>query len=269
MSHRLVLLLFVVTAACSPRGTSAVGPAATRKAPVSQKASLVEGSAPESATLVEQSPAAPSQVPAEPQTPEIPGMAYIPPGSFIAGGASQGQPEVHITLGGYYIDRLETSVDEYAECVDAGVCRPPKGCSRFCTWKKRERTGDHAVNCLGHRDAVAYCDWRGKRLPNELEWEKAARGTDGRLLPWGDHTESRACRREHFRRSWSSYQKIRSFRVASWRCTRPLVSVVLQLSSLTHAPFRDDTEQRRLLPSTISPLWLGAQRGPSNDSCER
>ena len=121
--------------------------------------------------------------------PEIEGMIYIPEGPFIAGPIEEAAEPTKIELGAYYIDRLETSVDEYAECVEAGICREPLGCSRFCTWKKRTRTGDHAVNCVAWEDARNYCEWRDKRLPSELEWEKAARGTDGRLMPWGAHAE--------------------------------------------------------------------------------
>lgn len=78
---------------------------------------------------------------------------------------------------------------DYVECIDAGGCPPPVDPPTFCNW--REDRLDHPVTCLDWAAATGYCAWKGRRLCTEAEWEKAARGTDGRIYPWGN--ESPTC----------------------------------------------------------------------------
>jgi formylglycine-generating enzyme required for sulfatase activity len=107
----------------------------------------------------------------------------VPAGEFL-----YGAPARRVSLGAFLIDRTEVRVGEYRACVDAGACSEP-GVDDGCNWAYADR-GDHPVNCVSWEQARDYCSWVGKRLPSEREWEKAARGTDGRVYPWGNDDAS-------------------------------------------------------------------------------
>ncbi len=122
---------------------------------------------------------------------ETPDMVYIPAGEFMMGCAphdsecgSDEKPYHKVYLDAYYIDKHEVTVAEYKKCVDAGVCNEPET-GGYCNWGVSGRD-NHPINCVSWNDADAYCRWAGKRLPTEAEWEKGARGTDGRIYPWGN-----------------------------------------------------------------------------------
>jgi formylglycine-generating enzyme required for sulfatase activity len=89
------------------------------------------------------------------------------------------KPQHVVTLQAFQIDRTEVSQDQYTACVEAKACSAPK-----CDWDCTKAT--YPAGCLDWSQAKAYCAWAGKRLPTEAEWEMAARGTDGRIYPWGD-----------------------------------------------------------------------------------
>jgi formylglycine-generating enzyme required for sulfatase activity len=123
-------------------------------------------------------------------------LVTIPAGSFLYGCDGQaGHPcpsseavGQRAELGAFQIDRTEVRVSEYRHCVDEGACAPPAVASG-CNWNAPGR-GEHPINCIDWDQAVTYCGWVGKRLPTEQEWEKAARGTDGRTYPWGNEGAS-------------------------------------------------------------------------------
>ena len=121
------------------------------------------------------------------------GMVLVPAGAFLMGspageGSDDERPQHRVSLDAFEIDRYEVTVAEYQGCVDAGTCSAP-GTDTSCNWGVggRER---HPVNCIDWSQAKAHCEWAGKRLPTEAEWEKAARGTDGRKYPWGNQAAS-------------------------------------------------------------------------------
>jgi serine/threonine-protein kinase len=105
-------------------------------------------------------------------------MVLIPAGEFLFGADKQ-----LTTLPDYYIDRLPVTNAEYKVFVDATQASFPP---HWRQGKPLSGTESHPVTQVTWFDAAAYAKWAGKRLPTGPEWEKAARGTDGRVYPWGD-----------------------------------------------------------------------------------
>ena len=104
-------------------------------------------------------------------------------------------PERRIFLGAYWIDRYEVTNETYLRFVQATGHRIPENSSPASTvWnngRPLDNIGNHPVINVSWEDAVTYCRWLGMRLPTEAEWEKAARGTDGRRYPWGNEWDFR------------------------------------------------------------------------------
>ena len=136
-------------------------------------------------------------------------LILVPAGEFIIGnngrGAGEGagdpdeMPEHKTYLDAFLIDKYEVTNAQYRAFVDATNHRPPKlwqsartagtarpgdGSGRGITYPPGKE--NHPVVYVDWYDANEYCRWAGKRLPTEEEWEKAARGTTGRIFPWGN-----------------------------------------------------------------------------------
>ncbi len=128
-------------------------------------------------------------------------MILIPAGEFLMGSTEQeiletwrqndggwnkedyvsAYPQRKITLPDFYIDKKEVSNGDYKMFVEATKCTAPS----LWTDQTLNKPNQPVVG-VDWNDADTYCRWLGKRLPTEAEWEKAARGTDGRIWPWGN-----------------------------------------------------------------------------------
>jgi len=129
-------------------------------------------------------------------------MVEIPGGSFIMGrddGPAHERPAHQVFLPTFYIDRNLVTVVDFATFTQAKGPTGPHGemyldvhdpdnriQQRDGVWIPDRGSELHPVGEVSWFGALAYCQWRQKRLPSEAEWEKAARGTDGRLYPWGN-----------------------------------------------------------------------------------
>jgi eukaryotic-like serine/threonine-protein kinase len=112
-------------------------------------------------------------------------QVYVPAGDFLMGAvdsdkyaSSDEKPQHTVYLDAFWIDKTEVTNILYQKCVKAGAC--------INTSESHNQGANYPVIRVNWNQASAYCKWVGRRLPSEAEWEKAARGTDGRLYPWGN-----------------------------------------------------------------------------------
>ena len=119
-------------------------------------------------------------------------MACVRGGWFERGHADddQARPVERVWVETFLMDRLETTQDEYKACVRTGRCK------RAMPYRGYMHPRMPAI-AMRWDDAVAYCAWKDKRLATEAEWERAARGPENTLYPWGD--EPATCERAHIK----------------------------------------------------------------------
>src|SRR5438128_1916358 len=113
-------------------------------------------------------------------------MVLIPAGEFTMGseqGDDDEQPVHRVVLDRFYLDTFEVTNGRFAKFVAAIQSEPPWG---FADQETPVIHAEQPVRWVNWLEATGYCLWAGKRLPTEAEWEKAARGTDGRIYPWGN-----------------------------------------------------------------------------------
>jgi formylglycine-generating enzyme required for sulfatase activity len=121
-------------------------------------------------------------------------MVLVPAGPFgmgcnrgVDGHCDPDENPYHsVNLPAYYLDVTETTNAMYAQCVEAGACRPAKKYPDF-------DAPEQPVVGVSWDDAVTYCKWAGKRLPTEAQWEKGARGSKGLVYPWGNNACGCGC----------------------------------------------------------------------------
>ena len=130
--------------------------------------------------------------------PEPPiGMVYVSAAKFTMGSdvndANEKPAHVVTISKPFFLDKTEVRAADYAACVGVNECtknhlRTPDGkdTGTGCNFGDDATTARHPVNCIDQEQALAYCKYSGKRLPTEAEWELSARGTDGRIYPWGN-----------------------------------------------------------------------------------
>jgi formylglycine-generating enzyme required for sulfatase activity len=117
-------------------------------------------------------------------------LAYVPEGYFVMGGGSDSHM---VYLDAFWMDKTEVTNMMYARCVKAGICEPPtftKSATRDSYFLNPEYDY-YPVIYVDWDMAKMYCQWAGRRLPTEAEWEKAARGSwmpgeSSRTYPWGE-----------------------------------------------------------------------------------
>lgn len=112
-------------------------------------------------------------------------MVHVPAGFFLMGSEKSDRnqrPQHKVFLDAFWIDQTEVTNAQYQVCVKEGACGSPHEADYF----KDTKYSSYPVIYVSWDEAQTFCNWAGKRLPSEAEWEKAARGDDGRTYPWGN-----------------------------------------------------------------------------------
>ena len=159
--------------------------------PVPEPTATPEPDAEPTATPAEAQPT-PTEAPPEEPAPSVPDiMVQVPAGTSVMGSDGAGGDETpahQVDLPAFEIDQFEVTNADFATFVQVtGYKTTLEEARSTSAWQKyTEGKANHPVVKVSWHDAVAYCEWLGKRLPSEAEWEKAARGSEGYAYPWGN-----------------------------------------------------------------------------------
>ncbi len=123
-------------------------------------------------------------------------LLYVPAGNFLMGSTNSDanalpdeKPQHTVYLDAFWIDQTDVTNAMYAKCVRASACNKPEAINSFnsSNYYGNSKFDNYSVTWVTRDDATTYCKWAGRQLPTEAQWEKAARGTDGRIYPWGNN----------------------------------------------------------------------------------
>ena len=214
--------------------------------------------------------------------PTLSDMVDIPAGPFTMGsaeGPDDERPAHEVMLAAFTIDRFPVTNAQYAQFLNAVSAQPAKSASLFDfddPDARIHRRGDRWVADNGYENhpvvevpwagALAYCAWQRKRLPTEAEWEKAARGTDGRRYPWGNELPDQ--RRARYASAYNQTAAIDAYPAgASPYGVRDMAGNAWEWVSSAYRPYpyRGDDGREDLKPGPVRSTRGGGHDSPENE----
>ncbi len=182
---------------------------------------------------------------------------YVPAGEFLMGStdtdtnaADDEKPQHTVYLDSFWVMQTEVTNAKYGRCVTAGACTAPAN----KRWQESSYA-DHPVVNVNWKQAQSYCAWAGGRLPTEAEWEKAARGTDGWIYPWGN--EAPDAQRANFSNNVRDTTPVGSYHAGASRYgALDMAGNVWEWTASLYKPYPDNRADSREDPISTDVLAL-------------